>query len=135
MIVNPERSRFYLISCIVGALFWGLLLLINVSFVNMIFALMAYVWHFALLTPGMKEMIFVRQNKMSMMSIVFKSNYYLQMFIRFEKIPFTTSLVRAISPLIFTFFLLVVGGSGNILFTLLGSLIFELVYLKLMPKF
>jgi hypothetical protein len=95
---------------------------------------MAYIWHFSLMAPKVKEMALTSRNKFSMLAVVFKFNFYLQMFIHIKDFKYTSSLVRAISPFVFTVFLYLVGGSGNFLFTILGSFMFELIYLGIMKK-
>jgi hypothetical protein len=127
-------SKYYFMSIVLGLLSWVILLLVKIDFINIIFFNLAFIWHFALMAPEMKEHAIRGKSKYSLMSLVYKSNFYLQMFIRFNKIKYTSSIVRAISPFLFTFFLLIVGGSGNLLFTLLGSFIFEVFYLKLFIK-
>ena len=76
---------------------------------------MSYVWHFALLTPGLKDKMLTKKQRFSFINVVVRINYY-------------PSIVRALSPLIFTLVLMIVGGSGNIIFTLLGSICFEITH-------
>lgn len=68
------------------------------------------------------------KQRFSFLSVIVRINYYLQLFIKFDKVPFSRSFVRAISPSAFTLLLLMAGGNGNLLFTLLGSFFFELIY-------
>ena len=89
---------------------------------------MSYVWHFALLTPGLKDKMLTKKQRFSFINVVVRINYYLQLFIKIKKVPFGPSIVRALSPLIFTLVLMIVGGSGNIIFTLLGSICFEITH-------
>ncbi len=129
--ILTKQSRYYLISFITAALFWLLFYFLDVEFINISFFIMAFFWHFALLAPGVREKVIVQKTRFSFLSLALKFNYYLQMFIPSQKIPFGPSVVRAISPLLFSFLLMVAGGVGNLLFTLLGSLIFEVIYLRL----
>lgn len=126
--------KYYLISIVLGVIFWLAFSLIKTEFINIIFFFMAYIWHFSLVAPEMKEYALRNKKGLSLLTLVYKANFYLQMFIRVEKIKYTASVVRAISPLVFTFFLFVAGGSGNLIFTLLGSFIFELIYLNIIKK-
>lgn len=127
-------SKYYGITIPVGILIWFGCSLINISFINIIFCMMAYIWHFSLLAPNVKEKVLKKGNRFSLLSIVFQTNYYLQMFISYPKNKIRSSLVRAISPLIFTFVLYFFGGSGNLIFTLIGSLIFESMYSLVLKK-
>jgi hypothetical protein len=113
-----------------GFLFcWGILTLVSAEFLNSLFFILAYVWHFTLLTPGLKEKMLVGgKQRFSFLSVIIRINYYLQLFIKVDKIPFGRSAVRAISPILFTFLLLVAGGNGNIFFALMGSFCFEFFY-------
>lgn len=122
-------SQYYLISLINLLVCWGILSLLAIDFINIVFFLTAFVWHFTLLTPGLRETVLLKNHKYSFLSVVVRVNYYLQLFINIKKFSYSSSVVRALSPAIFTFFLFVFGGGGNILFTLLGSFIFEIVYL------
>ncbi|AUN99817.1 hypothetical protein DOM21_01685 [Bacteriovorax stolpii] len=123
------KARYYIISFTNLAICWGILYLLNLDFLNIIFFLTAFTWHFALLTPGLKEQILTSNNRFSFLAVVVRSNHYLQMFINLKRVPYASSFIRAISPVIFTLLLFMVGGKGNLLFTLLGSLCFEVVYL------
>lgn len=129
-----DSLKYYLITIPIGVLSCLIFYLIGIEFVNIVFFMMAYIWHFSLLAPKVKEYALFGKNKYSLLSLVFKSNYYLQMFIRFEKFKYTSSVVRFLSPLIFTLFLFIVGGSGNLFFTILGSLVFEVIYLTIIRK-
>jgi hypothetical protein len=127
-------AKFYAISFSFVGIFWGILILCQVEFPSIIFFLTAYVWHLALVTPGLKEKVMTNNHKFSFLAVIVRMNHYLQIFINLKKIPFSTSFVRAISPVLFTFILFVIGGTGNILFTIMGSFCFELVYLIIKNK-
>lgn len=131
---TSDLSRYYFFSFLGFVLVWALLLLINPDFVNQVFFITAYIWHFTLLAPGMKERVVASRQKYSFLSIVVRLNHYLQLFINLRNIPFSSSLIRAISPLFFTLALLVFGGGGNLFYSLLGSVSFELFYF-LMKRF
>lgn len=121
-------SRYYITSMISFFIFWGVLSVFGINYLNTLFFILAFIWHFTLLTPGLKEKMLVSKQKFSFLNVVVRVNYYMQLFIRIEKVPFGPSIIRAISPLIFTFLLMVVGGNGNMLFTILGSVCFEFSY-------
>lgn len=123
-----DLSKYYFLSLVTLLIAWGLLSLIDLEFLNLIFFLMAFVWHFALLAPGLKQKVLTSHHRLSFLSVVMRIDHYLHLFIRFKKIPYSSALIRAFSPFFFCFLLFVFGGSGNLLFTLLGSLIFELMY-------
>ena len=126
--------KFYAVSFSTAAAFWGLLLLCQVEFSNIIYFLTAYIWHMALLTPGLKDTVMTNHHKLSFLAVVVRGNHYLQMFINLKRLPFASSFIRAISPALFTFILFLVGGYGSILFTLLGSLCYEVIYLLVKNK-
>ncbi len=128
------NTKYYFVSIFFGLLFWFVLSLLGVEFINSIFFTMAYIWHFAFLAPEMKDYALKSKNKFSLLTVVFKLNFYLQMFIRYEAFPYTPSFVRAVSPLIFTFVLYLFGGSGNLIFTFLGSIAFEFVYFLVLKR-
>ena len=127
-------TRYYLKSMSCFFLFWGLFVFFKTEFIDTLFFAMAFVWHFALMTPGLKEQMLTGRQKFSFLSIVVRINYYLQLFIKINKISFGSSIIRALSPFAFTFALMVVGGNGNIIFTLLGSVAFELTYYLMNKK-
>lgn len=127
-------THYYIKTMFTFLIFWGLLNLLKVDFLNNLFFVMAYVWHFTLLTPGLKEKVMTSKQRYSFLSVVVRINYYLQLFIKITKYPFGPSIVRAISPLAFTSLLLIAGGNGNILFAILGSVCFEVSYYFLNKK-
>lgn len=118
-------ARYYATSMISFFVCWFILTILNIEFINTLFFMTSYVWHFTLLTPGLKEKMLTQKQRLSFINVVVRINYYLQLFIKIKKVPFGPAIVRAISPMLFTLTLMVVGGSGNILFTLLGSVCFE----------
>lgn len=128
------HSKYYLVSFLNLGICWGILALLEINFLNVIFFLTAFVWHFALVTPGLKEKVMTHHHKLSFLAVVVRMNHYLQLFINLKKIPYASSFIRAISPVVFTFLLFILGGGGNLLFTLLGSFCFELVYLLVKNK-
>lgn len=128
------NTKYYFASIVFGLVFWLLFSFLGVEFINIIFFIMAFIWHFAFLAPEMKDYALKSKNRFSLLTVVFKLNFYLQMFIRYEKFPYTASFVRAVSPLLFTFILYLFGGSGNLIFTFLGSITFELVYFNILKK-
>lgn len=127
-------TKFYALSLFAAAVFWILLSLCQIEFVNIIFFMTAYIWHFALLTPGLKEQVMTKHHKLSFLSIIVRGNHYLQVFINLKRLPYSSSFIRTISPVLFTFLLFLLGGTGSILFTLLGSLCFEVIYLVIKKK-
>ena len=122
-------SRYYIVTGLTFVVVWSVFSLLEIEFVDNLFFTTTYIWHFSLATPGLREKVMASSHKMSFISLVVRVNYYLQLFIRFEKIPYRPSLIRAFSPLLFILLLKVIGGRGNILFGLMSSLIFESVYL------
>lgn len=127
-------SRYYIISMISFFICWSLLLALKIEFINILFFMTSFIWHFALLTPGLKEKMLTKKQRFSFINVVVRTNYYLQLFIKIERFKFGSSIVRAFSPLFFTLMLVIVGGSGNILFTILGSIAFEMSHYLLGKK-
>ena len=89
---------------------------------------MSYIWHLALTLPGLKERVLVSYHRLSFLSVIIRLNHYLQMFIKLKNIPYQSSLIRMISPLIFTLIISILIGQGSVFFTLLGSIAFEVIY-------
>ena len=127
-------SKYYILSFVNLGIFFGIISLLDVHFVDQIFFLTAFVWHFSLQTPGLKEKVMKNHHKLSFLAVVVRLNYYLQIFINIKRLPYAPSLIRAISPALFTFLLFILGGQGNIIFTLLGSLCFEVMYVIVKKK-
>lgn len=127
-------SRYYSISMFSFLIWWSVLYLLRIEFINILFFMTSFVWHFTLLTPGLKEKMLTQKQRFSFINVVVRVNYYLQLFIKIKKWSFGSSLVRALSPLIFTLLLVIAGGSGNILFTLMGSLAFETAHYLMTKK-
>lgn len=127
-------SKYYIISFLNLGLCFGVVYLIGSHFVDQIFFLTAFVWHFSLQTPGLREKVMTNHHKLSFLAVVVRLNHYLQIFINIKRLPYASSFIRAISPALFTFLLFILGGQGNIVFTLLGSLCFEVVYVLVKKK-
>ena len=127
-------SKYYIITFTNLGIFFGIVYLSDTHFVNQIFFLTAYVWHFALQTPGLREKVMTNHHKLSFLAMVVRLNHYLQIFINAKRLPYASSFIRAISPASFTFLLFILGGQGNIIFTFLGSLCFEVIYVLVKKK-
>lgn len=112
---------------------WSVLYFLRLEFLNILFFMTSFVWHFTLLTPGLKEKMLIQKQRFSFINVVVRINYYLQLFIKIKK-PFGPSLIRAFSPLLFSLLLVVAGGSGNVLFTILGSVAFETAHHMITKK-
>lgn len=123
-----ERSKYYIVTFLPLGIFWILLTLINIEFENIVFFVMAYVWHLSLQTPGLRDMVIKSHGKLSFLGLMVKLNYYLQLFINFKNLPFASGIIRSFSPLLFALVINFLGGVGSILFTLLGSFLFEVIY-------
>lgn len=129
-----KRWLYYSIHFSVLILMLILFQLLNLLFENQIFFIMAYVWHFTLLTPGARELMLKSNRKYSFISIIFKLNHYLQIaFVSIQhKFPqsivaIKASLLRAVSPFLFCGILIFFGGRGDLVFVVLGSFLFELI--------
>lgn len=133
-----ELAQYYFVSFAILLVSWGLLWGIGIEFVNLVFFILAYVWHFTLQTPGLKEKVIKSQRKSSFLSVIVYFNHYLQVLAssklaqegkkaQFRKL-IGTALVRALSPLLFVLLLLILGGGGNVVFAFLGSFVFECQY-------
>ncbi len=128
------QAQYYIISFLGIGVCWGILSLTQVQFINIVFFMTAYIWHFSLVTPGLKEKVMLSHHRLSFLAIVVRVNHYLQIFINLKKLPYASSFIRALSPGLFTFMLFILGGTGNILFTILGSFIFEVIYIFMKKK-
>lgn len=124
-------AQYYVKYILSFLFFFGILNLLNIFYNDQMFFIVTYIWHFTLMTPGLKEKMLTKKQRFSFLNVIVRINYYLQLFIKTDKVPFGLgpSLVRAISPLLFIFILKVVGGNGNMIFALLGCAAFEAVYL------
>lgn len=127
-------AQYYCVSMANFFLWWGVLYILKIEFINILFFMTAFVWHFTLLTPGLKEKMLTKKQRFSFINVVVRFNHYLQLFIKIKKLSFGTSIVRALSPLFFTLVLVIAGGSGNIFFTIMGSVAFELVHYLMNKK-
>jgi hypothetical protein len=123
-----ELSRYYIKSMLSFLLFWIILVVLKIDYLNIVFFILTYIWHFTLLTPGLKEKMLVRKQRFSFLNVIIRINYYLQLFIKIKNVPFGPALVRSISPLLFIFILMTAGGNGNFIFAVLGSFSFEMSY-------
>jgi hypothetical protein len=121
-------SRYYLISMFTFLIWWTFLFFVKIEFINILFFTTSFIWHIALLTPGLKEKMLTQKQRYSFINIIVRTNYYLPLFIKFDKWKFGSSIVRSISPTLFTLLLVIAGGSGNLFFSLLGSFAFESVH-------
>ena len=108
--------------------------LFELLFENQIFFIMAYVWHFTLLTPGAREMMLKSNRKFSFISLVFKMNHYLQIaFVSIQhKFPqkivnIKAPILRALSPFFFCAILIFFGVRGELFVVVLGSILFEFI--------
>ena len=102
MKVSP-LSRYYFFSFITLAVIWLVLSLFNVNFLDIVFFVTAFVWHFSLLAPGLKEKVLATNQKYSFISVMVRVNHYLQLFINLKKVPHSSAFVRAVFILFVSF--------------------------------
>lgn len=123
-------ARYYVKYILSFLIFFGILNLLGIYYNDQMFFIVTYIWHFTLMTPGLKEKMLTKKQRFSFLNVIVRINYYLQLFIKTDKVPFGIgpSLVRSISPLLFIFILKVVGGNGNMIFAFLGCAAFESIY-------
>ena len=124
-----DVNKYYLITFSSLGLMWAIFYLMNFEFMYIVFFIMSYVWHLALTVPGLKDRVLVSYHRLSFLSVIIRLNHYLQMFIKLKNIPYQTSIIRMLSPLIFTLVISVIVGQGSLLFTVLGSIFFEVIYI------
>jgi hypothetical protein len=129
-----DLSRYYFISILSFLVLWTIFYALKVEFINGLFFTTSFVWHFTLLTPGIREKVLSKKQRFSFLTVIIRINYYLQLFIKIKNFKYGPAVIRAISPFLFTLILVVAGGSGNLLFTLLGSAFFESVYSNTFKK-
>lgn len=134
MIKLNFKVKYYLVSIMTLIIAWAIWSFFDFEFINLIFFTMAFIWHFTLLAPEMLDFTFKRKDRFSLITIVYKLNFYLQAIASIKQIPFKKALIRSISPILFSVLLVFFGGSGNLFFSVLGSFIFEFVY-SLLLKF
>lgn len=127
-------AQYYSITMFSFFIWWTVLYFLKIEFINILFFITSFVWHFTLLTPGLKEKMLTQKQRFSFINVVVRINYYLQLFIKIKKTEFGPSIVRALSPLIFTSLLVIAGGSGNVIFTIMGSIAFEAAHYLMTKK-
>lgn len=123
-----ERSKYYFFTFSMLMVWWGVFTIIELPFNELFFFATAYLWHLALVTPGLRDTVMRTHGKLSFLGMMVRLNYYLQLFINFKKLPFASSFIRAISPLLFAMLLYILGGSASVVYTVFGSLVFEVTY-------
>ncbi len=128
-----NRWKYYLIHFSVMGIWFAIGSFYSFLLINIVFFMLAYTWHFTLETPGARDVWLKSKKRYSFVAIIFKLNHYLQVYsVHLEKklpnffMRYKSSIVRSVSPMAFCIVLLFFGGSGNIFFVLLGSLIFEM---------
>lgn len=127
-------TKFYFFYLILLIMSWGILSLLGFEFFNIIFFITAFVWHFTLTLPGLRDKVLTRYHRLSFLSVVVRLNHYLQIFINLKSNKYASSIIRSISPLLFNLLIYLIGGYESIFFTLLGSFVFEFSFLFLYKK-
>lgn len=121
--------RYYAFFFVELLLLWGILSLLSVEFYNIVFFMLAYIWHLTLLTPKLRDQVLTTHNRFSFLSVVIKLNYYLMIFINKKNNPIISSIIRALSPFMFITLINSLGGYGNLYWVVFGSVIIELSYI------
>lgn len=128
-----KRWQYYLVHFLLMVFFFLVARFFEIHFSNTVFFLLAYAWHFTLETPGAKEAWVKSKKRFSFITMVFRFNHYLLIYAAsFEnKLPkfakkIKAGVVRGCSPFLFALTLIFFGGAGNILYVLLGSILFEM---------
>ena len=122
------NKSFYLLFFIPLLIVVIILLFLKVLFISILFFCVAYTWHMALVTPGMREKVYSKAYRFSFLRVIFQWHDAGEKIFNTRDRKRVTLLLRTSSPFIFTFAVRLVAGSGNLLFSLLASLLFETIY-------
>jgi hypothetical protein len=126
--VNFGHSRIYLKilpSLIISIIILDLL---NFTFYNKIYFMLAFVWHFYMCFPGLEKRLEQRQYRFSLVKFAFVLNKKIHNLFKKPMDHKFSYLIRFLSPLVFTLTVLLLTKSGNPLFCLAGSTVYEVTF-------
>ena len=104
----------------------------DLKLISELYFLLTYCWHYALVVPELESKALSYSYRFSFLSAIFHLNNFIQNSVTLKSERFKTylpSICRMISPLVFCTTLSLITFYGNILFSILGTVVFEGCYL------
>lgn len=132
-LINGNRWIYYGAGCLALLPCTIIFELTNVSLLNMMFYFTAFIWNFAVYTPGVRTKLRdTRRYKYSFLKTIVKLEQILRLKVKQNlkiKSYWAEALFRSLIPFSFFLALFLLLGVGNILFSTLGLLTFEVFIL------
>jgi hypothetical protein len=128
-------ARYYFFSLILLMLMSFIFFITDISYNYFIFFILAYIWHFALAMPDLKRKVLTTYHKLSFLAVIVRFDHYLHIFIPYKGNRILNSIVTAFSPLCFALMLSLFSNSVSFIFTIFGSLVFEIYRLFFWSRF
>jgi hypothetical protein len=127
-------ARYYLFSLLLLMLISFVFYVTDVGYNYFIFFILSYVWHFALAMPDLKRKVLTTYHKLSFLSVIIRFDHYLHVFIPNKGNRILRSFITSISPLCFALMLSIFSNSVSFVFTILGSIVFEVFRLFFLSR-
>jgi hypothetical protein len=97
----------------------------KLDIMNTLFFTLGFSWNMAIVTPGLEERSAEGKYRFSFLRFVITINNYLKQLL---STWISKSLIRTISPLLFSFSLSLITSDGYFVLSIVGSLSFEFIY-------
>lgn len=112
----------YLIPLIIGMIAIDLL---KFGFLNQLFFMMAFFWPFTMQYPGLHDKVQENKYRFSTMRLFFFFDSLFARFAKEDSPQFLKIVLRGLPPVILLTTARILSGAGNIVFILLGFVLFE----------
>lgn len=137
-LINRNRWIYYGAGCIALLPCTIIFELFNVSLLNTMFYFTAFIWNFAIYTPGVRSKLRdSRRYRYSFLKTIVKLEQALRLKVK-QNLKIrkygVDALSRSLIPFLFFLTLFLLLGVGNILFSILGLLTFEIFLLLFSNK-
>ena len=125
--MKKDRLEHYALGVFPLIFLTSILYLLGTSWFSILFFFVSYAWAFALLTPNFNQKVLSRKYRYSFLRLVLNVNVFFQDLLS-GIIP--SSFIRVFSPFSFCLIMFMIASySGNLIFSVLGSLVFDVIYL------
>jgi hypothetical protein len=125
---RPLYYRWFLTPLTVTLI---ILTILQTDFFKLLFFSVAYCWHMALTVPGMRQKVENKSYRFSIVKLIFQWNDVGEKIFNTSQSKILTGLLRACGPLFFLLAICLLAQTQitTIFYGLLGSFIFEIVFL------
>jgi len=126
--LEKTTMKYYAVGFIPLCVLYILFELFNIGYFNLLFFIVSYCWNFTLRSPGIEQRAASPAYKFSFIKFICFYDRFLTKFEICHKNNIIRLVSRSLAPFSFTLCIFIAAAEGNLIFSFLGSALFEFFY-------